>query len=473
MNSVSKSSGFSRRRFLQLSSCSTAGFGLALSMHQQKLNAEPTTGNANSKEQFERALRIGTQAYIWGYSLVVLKRTLRKSAARRGIPLNQFTHAERLATPESRAVVSPNTDTLYSSAWLDLDQEPIILHVPNTHGRYYSVQFMDAYTNSFAYVGRRVTGTKEGNYAIVGPTWRGTLPLNVKAIKSPTNTVWSLVRILVEGEDDLPAVRALQQQYTLTSLSQYSGTAPSKQVVPRPLPQVNASASLQFYDELSAAIQDDPPPKDENPLLSLFAQVGIGANRIPSQEVKDQATLDGLKQAILEAERLIGQKVSNLGTMVNGWRVDYKIGTYGKDYLLRAAVAKMGLGANIPEESVYFLAYVDGTGRPLSGANRYVLSFKPDRLPPVDAFWSLTIYGSDGFLVPNPIKRYAIGDRTKGLQYKADGSLDIYIQHDVPVGKESNWLPAPADGFSLNLRAYQPRTKLLTGTYKVPPLERV
>jgi hypothetical protein len=332
---------------------------------------------------------------------------------------------------------------------------------------------MDAYTNSFAYVGRRVTGTKEGNYAIVGPTWQGILPTNVKVIESPTNTVWSLVRILVEGEDDLPIVRALQQQYTLTSLSKYSGTASSGQVLPSPLPQANASGSLQFYDELSAAIQVDPPPEEENPLLSLFAQVGIGANRIPSQEIQDQATIDGLKQAILEAERLIDEKVSNLGTMVNGWRVDYKIGTYGKDYLLRAAIAKTGLAANTPEESVYFRANVDGTGKALSGANQYVLRFIPGHLPPVDAFWSLTSYSSDGFLVPNPINRYSIGDRTKNLQYNADGSLDIYIQHQVPVGKESNWLPSPTQGFYLSLRAFQPRADLLTGAYKVPALERV
>ncbi len=442
-------------------------------MHQQNLNAESTKDSANSKEQFEQALHISTQAYIWGYSLVVLKRTLRKLAARWGIPLNQFAHAERLATPKSKVVVSPNTDTLYSSAWLDLREEPIILHVPNTQGRYYSVQLMDAYTNSFAYVGRRVTGTKEGNYAIVAPTWRGTLPSNVKAIKSPTNTVWSLVRILVEGEDDLPVVRTLQQQYTLTPLSEYSGAAPLRQVSPRPLPQADASSSLQFYDELSAAIHYDPPPEDENPLLSKFAKVGIGANRSPSQEIQYQALLDALEQAILQAERVIDQKVSNLGTMVNGWRVDYKIGSYGKDYLLRAAVAKAGLGANSPEESMYFSANVDGAGKPLSGANRYVLRFEPGCLPPVDAFWSLTIYGSDSFLVPNPINRYSIGTHTKGLHYNADGSLDIYIQHKVPVGKESNWLPAPTQGFYLSLRAYQPRAELLTGAYTVPALKGV
>ena len=471
---MSESSGFSRRRFLQMSGLTAAGFGVALSAHQQNLKAETAQDTANAKEQFDCALHIGTQAYIWGYSLVVLKRTLRNLAVKRGVPLNQFIRAERLATPESKAVVSPNNDTLYASAWLYLRQKPIILHVPDTQGCYYSVQLMDAYTNTFAYVGRRVTGTKEGNYAIAGPSWQGTLPTGVKLIKSPTNTIWSLVRILVDGEDDLPAVRALQQQYTLTPLSAYGGgITPQQQVPPDLKTQAEAFNGLQFYDELSAALQDDLPPEDEYPLLKLLTQVGIGPNLHPSQEVKDQATIDGLKQAILEGDRLIDQKVLNRGTRVNGWTLDYKLGNYGKDYLLRAAVAKAGLGANTPEESVYFQAHVDATGKPLSGANRYVLRFDTGRLPPVDAFWSLTLYGLNRFFVANPLNRYSIGDRTKGLQYNADGSLDIYIQHEVPVGKESNWLPAPADGFYLSIRAYQPRAELLTGAYKVPPVKRV
>ncbi len=470
---MSESSGLSRRRFLQMSGLTAAGFGVALSAHQQNLKAEIAQGTGNPKDQFNRALQIGTQAYIWGYSLVILKRRLRSLFVRRGVPLNQFIRAENLATPEDRDATFPNNDTLYASAWLALRQEPIILHVPDTGERYYSVQLMDAYTNTFAYVGRRVTGTKEGNYAIVGPAWQGTLPTGIKPIKSPTNTVWSLVRILVEGEDDLPAVRALQQQYTLTPLSAYGSTTPRAQVPPNPKAQAAESNGLQFYDELGAALQDDLPPEAESPLLTLFAQVGIGPNRRPSQEVKDQATIDGLKQAILEGDRLIDQKVSNLGTTVNGWKVNYQIGNFGKDYLLGAATAKTTFAPNTAEESLYFTAQVDSNGNPLSGANRYMLRFNADRLPPVDAFWSLTLYGSDRFLVANPNNRYSIGDRTKGLQYNADGSLDIYIQHEVPMGKESNWLPAPAEGFSLMLRAYQPRAEVLTGAYKVPPVQQV
>ncbi len=469
---MSESSGFSRRRFLQISSFSTAGFGLALSMHQQNLNAKPTGGTANPKEQFEQALRIGTQAYIWGYSLVALKRTLHQLAVRRRMRINQFTRSEYLATPQSKADFFLNNDTLYANAWLDLQQEPIILHVPDTQGRYYSIQLIDAYANTFAYVGRRVTGTKESNYALVSPTWKGNLPTGIKKIKSPTNTVWCIARTLVEGEDDLPVARTLQQQYTLTPLSAY-GTASQTQAPPSPLPQRDASSDLQFYDELCVALQNDPPGEDESPLLALFAQVGISPNRQPSQEIKDQATLDGLKQAILAGERLIDQTVSQLEITVNGWKVTHKVGNYGKNYLLRAAIAKARLAANTDEESLYFRTNLDGTGKPLSGANRYVLRFDSGYLPPVDAFWSLTVYQLDRSLVANPINRYAISDRTKELQYNADGSLDIYIQHKVPVGKESNWLPTPADGFSLNLRAYQPRAELLAGAYKVPLVKRV
>jgi hypothetical protein len=474
MRFLPKSSGFSRRRFLQMSSLTAAGFGLALSAHQQNLKAETTEGIANSRVQFERALQIGTQAYIWGYSLVVLKRTLRRLAVMQGVPLNQFSRAERLATPEDKINFFLNNDTLYANAWLDLRQEPIILHVPDTQRRYYNVQLIDAYTNTFAYVGRRVTGTKEGNYAIIGPAWQGALPGGVKEIKSPTNTLWCIARTLVEGEDDLPVARALQQQYTLTPLSAYGrGIIPQREVPPSPLAQAETSNGLQFYDELGAALQDDPPPEDEYPLLTRFGQVGIGLNRRPSQEIQDQATIDGLKQAILEGERLIEQKVSNLPTTVNGWTVTYKPGNYRKDYLLRAAMAKVRLPANTAEESLYFTAQVDANGNPLSGANQYRFRFDAGRLPPVDAFWSLTVYRLDRTLVANPINRYAISDRTKGLQYNADGSLDIYIQHEVPMGKESNWLPAPAEGFSLMLRAYQPRAEVLSGAYKVPPVKRV
>jgi hypothetical protein len=457
-----------------MSGLTAAGFGSALSGHQQNLQAEVTEGTANSMEKFNRALQIGTQAYIWGYSLVILKRKLRTLAIKSEVPLNQFIYREQLATPEDKNVNLPSNDTLLASAWLDLRQEPIILHVPDTQGRYYSVQLMDAYTNTFAYVGRRVSGTKEGNYAIVGPTWQGTLPTGIKPIKSPTNTVLPLVRNLVEGKDDLPAVRALQQQYTLTPLSVYGGgITPQQQVPPNLKAQAEASNALQFYDELSAALQDDLPPEDEYSLLKLFAQVGIGPNLRPSQEVKDQATIDGLKQAISEGERLIDQKVLDPGRTVNGWKVNHRLGNYGKDYLLRAAIAKAAFGANTAEESLYCVAHVDATGKQLSGANRYVLRFDADRLPPVDAFWSLTLYGLNRLLVANPLNRYSIGDRTKGLLYNADGSLDIYIQHQVPMGKESNWLPAPANGFSLILRAYQPRAELLTGAYKPPLVKRV
>lgn len=260
----------------------------------------------------------------------------------------------------------------------------MILSVPNTEGRYYTIQFQDAYTNTFNYVGKRTTGTVEGNYVIVGPDWQGELPAGLPVIKSPTNTVWALGRTLVDGPADLPAVRSLQQQYTLTPLSLYPGSPPTElppipNPNPLPRPQDVGKSGIQFFDELSALLKDNPPPADESPLLERFAQVGIGVNRQPSQEVTDPDILAGLTQGIVEAERLIDQKWLNIGTTTNGWRVNYDIGDYGNDYLLRAAVAKYALAVNVAQESLYFLANVDANGNPLVGTNEYVLTFRADQ----------------------------------------------------------------------------------------------
>ncbi|MBD2770920.1 DUF1254 domain-containing protein [Iningainema tapete] len=294
-------------------------------------------------------------------------------------------------------------------------------------------------------------------------------------IKSPTNTVWALGRTLVDGPADLQAVRS---QYTLTPLSLYPGSPPTElppipNPNPLPRPQDVAKSGIQFFDELSALLKDNPPPADESPVLERFAQVGIGVNRQPSQEVTDPDILAGLTQGIVEAERLIDKKWLNIGTTTNGWRVNYDIGDYGNDYLLRAAVAKYALAANVAQESLYFLTNIDANGNPLVGTNEYVLTFEAGQLPPVEAFWSVTLYDPDGFLVENSINRYSIGDRTPGVQFNSDGSLSIYLQSDPPILGSSNWLPTQNGPFSLSLRAYLPKPELLNGTYQLPPVVNV
>ncbi|MBV8886860.1 MAG: DUF1254 domain-containing protein [Chroococcidiopsidaceae cyanobacterium CP_BM_RX_35] len=342
---MSKFSGFSRRRFLLTSSLITLGVSVGAKVK----------GNSVPVNWSQRALDIGKQAYIWGYPLVVIKRTERIAISR--TPLNQFSRADYLATPEQRTVVAPNNDTLYATAWLDLHQEPLILQVPDTNGRYYTIQFLDAYTNTFAYVGTRVTGTQEGSYAIVGPTWKGTLPEGVKQIESPTNTVWLLGRTLVDGEADLPKARALQQQYTLTLLSAYGTTSPdTAQLGPTqatenlPSPQDIASSGFQFYDELGGDLQGDPPPVAQRPLLKQFAQFGIGSKR-GTLQLKDLTIVAALTEAVSDGDRLIQD--SRFGTTMNGWSVNYLTGDFDSNYLLRAFVAKYLLGANVAEEALW------------------------------------------------------------------------------------------------------------------------
>jgi hypothetical protein len=447
---------------------------------------DPDTGNTEGPNDHAGSLRndsytIGVQAYIYGLAPVIMQRTEQTMTTTPGpghAPVNQFGHIRHLATPNETDVVSPNSDTLYSTAWVELGKEPIVLHVPDTAGRYYVMQMLDAYTNTFAYVGRRVTGTGEGNYAIIGPDWNGSLPDGVKAIKSPTNTVWIIGRILVNGPKDVSNVTALQDRLTLTPLSQFGMPSGAGETQARPYsdklqPSRDAQERLKFFEEMRVALKNNPPPKGEEALMAIFNRIGLGRNATPYGNETDPAIAEGLAQAIPVGNQIANDAWTNMkGSDNNGWTYKTDIGTYGYDYLTRAAVAEGGLGANLPEEAVYPKAQADSDGKPLSGASQYVIHFAAGKTPPVDAFWSLTLYNASTFmLVANQIDRYAIGDRTQGLKYNADGSLDIYIQHDPPLD-DSNWLPAPEGDFYLILRMYQPKPGVLNGTYQIPPVKK-
>jgi hypothetical protein len=418
---------------------------------------------------------LAKEAYIYTFPLYAMYRTRYDALARSGAP-NRFQHARTLATPASRAVTAPNNDTLYSSAWLDLSQGPLVLHVPDTAGRYYSLAFMDFYTNNFAYVGRRRTGTKAGDFLIVGPRGQGERPPGIPVIAAPTNGVWLLGRILVTGVEDLPTVHALQNQLALTALSSGDGgTAPRKRAGIGPKPEPNNP--WNYFAVVNAALTENPPPARDRQVVVDVAKIAIGpdaffdATRFSTEE--RAALLAGVGAAKRELEtalipRTIGRP---------GWtkpRAD--LGNFGTDYFFRASVAQVGLAALEPQEAVYLSPTGDADGRPTDGTHRYLLHFSKGGLPPVDAFWSLTMYQVDPdqrrFLVENSLNRYSIGDRTKGLVYNADGSLDIFIQHQSPgEAREANWLPAPEGRFVLSLRAYQPRSELLNGQYQVPVLQ--
>jgi hypothetical protein len=456
MTNISK---LTRRNFLWLTGAGAASVG-ALSFSSSSARAESS----------DDPQAIAQDAYIWGSPLVMMNWYL-ALGREKNIPLNQFFGKQHLAVPSDK-VAGPNNDTLYGYAWLDLAKEPQLLHVPDTKDRYYSIQLQDAYANTFAYIGRRATGTKEGTFAIVGPNWKGVIPAGVHRIDAPTSVVLAFTRTLVAGEADLPAAQAIQRQYALAPLSAYPQVHPSGELADAelnlfPIPHLDALGT-GFFDNLSAGLATSPPPKTDSLSLHRFAKVGIKPGSRPSQ-LGDPSILSALHDAIPAADARI--KKADYSTRSNGWTVNYKVTNFIKDPLLRAAVNRYGPGTHIAQEALYFGARPEGG--PLSGASKYTLKFPARGLPPVDAFWSLTLYGADFALVANPINRYSIGDRTAGLRHGSDGSLEIQIQNRAPERGNSNWLPAPEGPYQLVLRTYQPKQALFDGSYKLPPLQKL
>ncbi|KAB8194751.1 DUF1254 domain-containing protein [Nonomuraea phyllanthi] len=427
------------------------------------------------------------QAYIYGYPLVLMeisKKTMtnveKPDPLTFRAPINQFGKGDGIPGPEFRGVVSPNVDTLYTSAWLDVAEEPVVLHVPDTHGRYYLMPMLDGWTNVFASPGKRTTGTGEGDFAITGPNWRGSLPGGVRQLRSPTDTVWILGRTQLNGPSDLPAVHELVARYTLRPLSGYgegTHTPPPGKADPTlsaasPPAQVEQMDARTFFSHLATAMRANPPAPADAPMVATLAGLGIRPGRPFDADTLGETTAEALDQAPAEAQKQIKAGVAALGEDVNGWRYAADLGSYGTDYLRRAATAWQGLGANLPQDAIYPLTFVDGGKRQLNGAHQYAIHFAPGRTPPASAFWSITIYDAQGFLIENPIDRYEIGHTTTPVA-NADGSVDLSIQHDPPAGGQANWLPAPIGDFTLMLRMYWPQQGAIDGTWKPPAVTRV
>jgi hypothetical protein len=436
----------------------------------------------------DEAARSAADAYVFGYPLVLMELTRQvqtavPKAGERGAPVNQFSH--RPAFPDHRftAVVSPNADTLYSIAWLNLAREPMVLSVPEMGRRYYLMQLLSAWTNVFASLGTRTSGNGQGSFAITGPGWKGQLPQGVREVRSPTDLVWLIGRTQTNGKDDYAAVHAIQKQYRLTPLSAWGKdyTPPEdvpveKGVDPRtpPAEQVARLDAVAFFARLNALMKDNPPAVADAEALRRFAAVGVAPGRPFDLKTLDPVVARGVERGFRAGQANLAAAVDRPhGKRVNGWEILSNLGRYGTDYLYRAVIARVALGANLAEDAVYPRARVDAAGRPLTGKDRYVLRFPKGQLPPVNAFWSLTLYNSRQFFVQNPIDRYALGDRDR-LKFNADGSLTLYLQHESPGPElESNWLPAPQDGFNLILRLYWPKQEALDGKWSPPPVERV
>jgi len=440
---------------------------------------------SNISEQMARDIAI--EAYIFGYPLVLMGVTcqLGTNVARAGensAPLNQFGYKRSFPDDTFTTVVSPNADTLYSFAFLDLSKEPMVLSVPEMGNRYYLMQMVDAWTNVFAAPGTRTTGNRKDNFVIVGPGRRGNLPEGVHVIKSPTSMVWIIGRTQTNGKDDYPAVHAIQDQYKLTPLSVWDkaysppdNVPVAKEVVMTtpPVEQVAGMDAVAFFTRLNALMRDNPAAPADGEAISRFAPIGVAPGKFFDLLDLNVVAARGIQAGVRAGQaKILADAKKAHGKMVNGWQFMDNIGRYGTDYAWRAVIALVGLGANLPEDAIYPRATTDADGQPLTGANRYMIQFAKGQLPPVSAFWSITMYNSSQFFVKNPINRFAIGDRDK-LKFNSDGSLTLYIQNDSP-GKdnESNWLPAPQDSFNLFMRLYWPKKEITDGSWKPPKVER-
>ena len=445
-------------------------------------SAETRAKDAQAEENY--AYSVGLQTYIFGRPLAVFERERRLrlipaaiERAQKFAPAafaNQIGHMTRLATADDEMPYTPNNDTMYSGALVQLDDEPIILTVPAIHDRYWSVEVADNFTSNLFYVGTRATGGNAGHHAFVGPNWKGTLPKDVIEHRVQSNGLMVGLRIgvLPNDTEDEKKVVDLQKKFALTSLSNWGNpstfgqAAVPKRFLDRPAyispsgAYVKYQGELGVYETLADLLNEDPLPKEHDGARELLKRAGIVPGQAFDAGKLSDAARKGLARAAADGESIIEWKKKYRGTPYPTRWNNLRPGTYGTDYLDRALGAVEGLFVHDREEAVYFSTYEDSQGNLFDGNNKYVLHLNKDEIPTVmpNGFWSITLYRADGRnLQKNPINRFAIGDRTKGIGYNADGSLDIYIQSTPPAGKESNWLPSPPSGnFRLNYRVYLP-----------------
>jgi hypothetical protein len=433
----------------------------------------------------KEAVQVGVQAVIYGLPLVMMDLTRNRMTnvshpGGTAAPVNQFANAPIFPPATFKNVVRANVDTLYSSAFLDLSSEPLVLSVPDTNGRYYLLPMFDAWTNVFATPGARTTGTAAKSFAIIGPNWTGALPAGLREFKSPTNKVWILGRTQTNGPEDYAAVHAVQAGFKLVPLSQFDKpyTAPAGVVNPDadmktpPVEQFKKMTGVEFLTALAALLKSNLAPAADAPMLAKLATIGVIPGHAFDPSKLDPAVAEGLEGIVPAAIAALQEQGKHFGQSINGWHIPkMNVGAFGTDYDTRALIALIAFGANLPEDALYPTSFVDGEGKPLNGANRYTLHFDAGLTPPVNAFWSVTMYDPDSFFVENPIHRYAISSWMP-LKHNGDGSLDIYIQHESPgADKESNWLPAPDGGFNVTMRMYWPRDhspSILDGSWKPP-----
>ena len=455
-------------------------------------------GAANAADAIteEEAHDIGVNAYLYFYPLITMDITRKQltnveaKAGSIGGPPNSFANIPEFPPADMKVVVRPNFDTLYSSAWLDLTKEPVVVSAPDTQGRYYLLPMLDMWSDVFASPGWRTTGTAAGNFLIAPPGWRPDLrdkfdefklPAGTQRIDAPTPHVWIIGRTKTDGPPDYDAVHKIQDGYKVTLLSEWGKDAkpaevkidPSIDMKTPPKTQVDTAPADKYFAYAAELLKTQPPHTTDQPILARLKRIGFEPGKDFDLSKADPAVQKGLQTAPQDAQALMNWKLSTLARVANGWSMNTDtMGVYGNYYLKRAIVAREGLGANLPEDAIYPLNLGDETGQPLNGQSAYTIHFEKTELPPAGAFWSITLYDGQGFQVANAINRFAVSSWMP-FQYNPDGSLDLYFQNSSPgKDKEWNWLPAPEGPFNLTMRLYAPKPDALTGKWNPPAIKK-
>lgn len=425
--------------------------------------------------------RLVAETYIYAYPMVLSDVT--RAVATADLAPNTFQHTRTMPDASTVNIENPNADFLYSQAWLDLSHGPVLLSVPDTKGRYYLIAMLDAWTNVAASLGKRTTGTEKQTFAIVGPNWKGKLPGGVSEVESPTDLAWLFVRTETHGKDDREAAIKVQDQYKLAPLSKpRRGDKAAAAAKPgtgdlggSPRQQVSKMDAATFFTRFAMLLPDNPPVKEDGPMVEKMKKVGIEAGKPFDPKKLDAISAQSIDEGVKSARDAIEASAKNSlgGDIRNGWIVDRALGRWGTDYGKRAVAAWNGLGANAPEDAIFMSTHVDSEGHRLDGSNRYVVHVDSGKSPPADGFWSLSLYDENHHFVANGANRTNIGSNDN-LEHNADGSTDIYIQNAEPAdGGKSNWLPAPKGPFNVVLRIYWPKPDVVDGKWTAPGLRRV
>lgn len=434
---------------------------------------------ARSAVTAPQAAALGTQAYVYGFPLMEFLRVRATATSvpcptsTAEAPVNALGIAAGFPGPQDRTVVQPNVDTLYAVAQLDLGAGPVVLGHPDMGDRYFVFQFLDPYTNTVAYVGQRTTGASAGRFAITWSGGPGAAPAGTTPVVVPSRRIWMIGRVLATDSADQLAARALMRRFTLTPPG---GATPNPDCEHQPPVPAPRRTGIDFLDGLSAAMEDNPPPARDAAFLQRFTAIGVGPGRRVGQARLGPVVRAVLSRAVTATDHAMPKLVEAQqfrGALARrGWMVPpANIGDYGRDYVTRAGVAQVGLGANTPEEAAYSTAQLDVRGRRLDGRRTYALRFGPGQEPPAGAFWSLTLYDEAGFLADVPEDRHAIGSSRPGLHRRPDGSIAVVFSRERPSAPDVNWLPTPRGRFLVTLRIYRPGPSALSGAWRPPGIE--